>query len=193
MPGSMLARRDVEWLARAVAIILGLIVLLGGAGRAVAASPDEDYPPDAIVNLVDPFVCDATSVSGEIGVVEANSVVNIRVILVEETSGIVRQALPDGDVLGQLSARANADGQLRYTVPIETGRYGSVVVVATGTDSIGNPFTLQTSGELVTCPSDLPSTGNSGSGMILQIAAVVIVAGVILVAAARRRHIRATG
>ena len=81
-----------------------------------------------------------------------------------------KAAAPAGDVLGQLSARADSSGQLSYTVPIETGRYGTVVVFATGSDSLGDPFALQTTGELVACPPDLARTGNSGSGTFLQIA-----------------------
>jgi hypothetical protein len=177
--------------ARLLAVLAGLFAVLLPAIPAGAVAPDdESYPPDAIVNLLDPFGCDPSAVTGEIGAVEAGSTVTLQVILVNEVAGIIRQAAPAGDVLGSTSAAADGNGQLEYTIPIETGRYGSVVVFASGTNTIGDPFTLETGGEVVPCPEgQIPRTG-SDTGRWLQLGFAAVIVGVILVAATRRRKMR---
>jgi hypothetical protein len=177
-------------LARLIAILVGLTVVVLSASPAQAVAPDdESYPPDAIVNLIDPFGCDPEAAMGEIGAVQPGSVVTLQVILVRETAGILRQAAPAGDILGSATFTAGSDGQLVYSIPIEQGRYGSVVVYATGTDSVGNPFALQTAGEIVRCPEQIPRTG-SNTRQWVQVGLAAILVGVILVAATRRRRVR---
>ena len=192
-PGAI-SRSSAGLLARLLAV-LGAVAVLAASGSAAAVSPDDDdeeYPPDAIVNLLDPLNCDPVSISGEIGTVEPGSTVTLQVILTAETTGIVRLAAPVGDVLGEVSGAADEDGQLDYTIPIESNRYGTVVVFASGTDSVGDRFTLSTTAEIVACPEgQLPRTGNSDVGRWLQIAGLVVVVGIVLAAAARRRHLRA--
>jgi LPXTG-motif cell wall-anchored protein len=197
MAGRTFAERAPLHPSRVLAALLGLMVLLAAGGHAGAATPtteaDEDYPPDAIVNLLDPIGCDPVQVSGEIATVEPASTVTIQVILTNETAGLLLQAAPAGDVLGQDTVTADTDGQVDYTIPIETGRYGTAVVYATGTDTVGDPFALSVTVDIVACPpGQLPRTGNSNMTLWLQIAGVVLVAGVILAAAARRRHMRTT-
>jgi hypothetical protein len=177
-------------LARLIAILVGLIAVLSSVSPAHALAPDdESYPPDAIVNLIDPFGCDPAAVTGEIGAVQAGSTVTLQVILVRETAGILRQAAPAGDVLGSATFTAGSDGQVSYSIPIEQGRYGSVVVYATGTNSVGDPFALQTSGTIVSCPEQMPGTGSNTLPWV-QVGLAAIVVGAILVVATRRRRVR---
>jgi len=177
-------------LARLIAILVGLVAVLSSVSPVRAVAPDdESYPPDAIVNLIDPFSCDPKAVMGEIGAVQPASVVTLQVILVRETAGIMRQTTPTGDVLGSATLTAGSDGQLEYSIPIEQGRYGSVVVYATGTNSVGDPFALQTTGTIVTCPEQIPRTG-SNTRQWVQVGLAAIVVGAILVAATRRRRVR---
>jgi hypothetical protein len=177
-------------LARVIAVLVGLTVVILSASPAHAVAPDdESYPPDAIVNLIDPFGCDPEVATGEIGAVQPASAVTLQVILVRETAGIMRQATPAGDVLGSATLTAGSDGQLEYSIPIEQGRYGSVVVYATGTDSVGDPFALQTAGEITRCPEQIPRTGSNTREWV-QVGLAAVVVGAILVAATRRRRVR---
>lgn len=206
---------------RAIASLVGMVVLLVGGGTVGAVSPlndPEEYPPDAIVNLIDPASCDPASISGVIAVVEGASSVTLTVILTDETAettepaGLLRQAPDDeidlqvlppvqsvnpivvaGDLLGSVSGTADGEGALDYTIPIEPDRFGTIAVVANGRDSLGQPFSLRTNTEIFACPpGELPRTGNSGMTTWLQIGAIAVIAGIILAAAARRRHLRTT-
>ena len=205
---------------RAVALLVGVWVLLVGGGTVGAVSPDdpEEYPPDAIVNLIDPAGCDPASISGLIAVVEGASSVTLTVILTDETNdttqpaGLLRQAPDDeidlqvlppvqtvnpiivaGEELGSVSGTADGEGALDYTIPIKPDRFGTIAVVANGRDSLGRPFSLRTNTEIFACPpGELPRTGNSGMTTWLQIGAIAVIAGIILAAAARRRHLRTT-
>ncbi len=106
---------------------------------------------------------------------------------------IVRLVLLGGDtgeeVLSTVTVTAAADGRARYSIPVPPNRFGPVVVRAIGTNTIGQPFFIETSGSLVACPQ-LPKTGSSGLGDWLRGGAALILAGVALVVVAmrRRRH-----
>ena len=76
------------------------------------------------------------------------------------------------------------------SIPVPPNRFGPVVVRATGTNTLGQPFTIETSGTIVACPAALPPTGSSGIGNWLRggTAAVLAGAALVVVAMRRRRH-----
>src|SRR5436190_1315832 len=65
-------------------------------------------------------------------------------------------------MLSTATATAGADGHAVYSLSVPPGRLGPVVVRATGTNTVGQPFAISTSGTLVECPAGLPATGSSG-------------------------------
>lgn len=163
-------------LTRLLVLVAGLIAFVAvPAGVASATADQEEYPPDAIVNLLDPFGCDPASISGEIGAVLAGSTVNLSLTI-------------NGAAASEIAQAAGADGQLEYTLPVPPNRYGPAVVTASGTDSVGDPFTLETSGTITACPAEIPKTGNSGTGTWLTFGAGAVLAGGLMLAMSGRRR-----
>jgi LPXTG-motif cell wall-anchored protein len=162
-------------LARLVALLIGTVAVSLVAAGAASATPDpEDYPPDAIVNLIDPFGCEPPGISGEIGAVQAGSAVTLQLLI-------------NGVVVDTVTATAGADGQAGYTIPVPANQFGPAIVRASGTNSVGEPFDLDSSGTITQCPP-LPRTGNSDTGRWLTIGAGAVLAGGVLVAVASRRR-----
>ena len=67
-------------------------------------------------------------------------------------------------MLATVTATPGADGHAVYSIPVPPNRFGPVVVRATGTNTVGQPFTIETSGTIVACPAAFPPTGSSGIG-----------------------------
>ena len=132
-----------------VGVTVGLSVFIP-VGIVSAVPPDEAYPPAAIVNLLDPFGCAPASITGDIGDVLAGSTVSLELVMA-------------GEVLSTATATADAGGDAEYTIPVPPDRFGPVVVEATGTNTVGAPFAIETAGTIVDCPQALPATGGSGS------------------------------
>ena len=97
-------------------------------------------------------------------------------------------------VLTSVPATAGADGHAIYVIPVPPNSSGAVVVRATGTNTLNQPFTIETAATIEACPAALPATGNSGIGNWLRGGAAAVLAGAVLVVVAmrRRRHL-ATG
>ena len=175
-------------LSRVVALGAALLVPFVPTAAATATPtpppPAEAYPPAAIVNLLDPFVCDATSISGDIGAVLPGSTVTLQLVLI---------AGGTSEVLATATATANAEGHAVYSIAVPPDRFGPVVVTATGTNTVGVPFAIDTSGTLVDCPATLPATGNSGIGTWLRGGTAAVLAGMALVVVAMRRRRHALG
>jgi hypothetical protein len=147
--------------------------------------PAEAYPPAAIVNLLDPFGCAPSAISGDIGAVLPGSVVTLQLVLLSSPSSPLSTA----------TATAAADGHADYSIPVPPNRFGPVVVGATGVNTVSQPFSLETAGRIVDCPPEaaatvLPSTGSSGIGTWLRGGGAAVLAGAVLLVAAvrRRRH-----
>ncbi len=174
-------------LSRVVALGAALLVPFVPATVVTATPtpppPAEAYPPAAIVNLIDPFGCDTSSISGNIGAVLPGSTVTLQ--LLRAGSDVVLTTVP---------ATAGADGHAIYVIPVPPNSSGAVVVRATGTNTLNQPFTIETSATIEACPAALPATGNSGIGNWLRggTAAVLAGAALVVVAMRRRRHL-ATG
>ena len=94
-------------------------------------------------------------------------------------------------MLATVTATPGADGHAVYSIPVPPNRFGPVVIRATGTNTVGQPFAIETSGTIVACPAaPLPATGSSGIGDWLRGGTAAVLAGVALVVVAmrRRRH-----
>ena len=177
-----MSRRDehplkgVGVLARLSAVIVGVLALVLIPLGAAHAQTDEDYPPDAVVNVIDPFGCAPTGISGVIGAVQPGSTLTGTLFI-------------SGVQVYQSSTTAPANGNVRYSVVVPPNTFGPAVVTASGTNTAGQPFTLETAGTIAPCPAELPRTGNSGTGtwMTLGIAAV-LAGGFLVVVSARRRR-----
>lgn len=141
--------------------------------------PAEAYPPAAVVNLLDPFGCDPASITGNIGEVLPGSTVTLE--LLRAGSDVVLTTVP---------ATAGADGHAIYSIPVPPNSSGAVVVRATGTNTLNQPFTIETSATIEACPEALPPTGSSGIGDWMRggTAAVIAGASLVVVAIRRRRH-----
>ena len=96
-------------------------------------------------------------------------------------------------MLTTVTATPGADGHAVYSIPVPPNRFGPVVVRATGTNTVGQPFTIETSGTIVACPAPLPATGSSGIGNWLRGGTAAVVAGVALLIVAMRRRQHALG
>ncbi len=173
------ARRDTSLFGRlmvALAAVLAVVVGLSpsSVGATTETTNPEDYPPKAIVNLLDPFGCEPSAISGEIGEVEAGSDVTLQLLI-------------NGVLVETVVATADAEGQVEYTIPVPSGQYGPAIVRANGTNSIGQPFELDTSGTITRCPT-VPVTGSSATGPISTVAAGVLLLGVMLATLAARRR-----
>jgi len=168
-------RRNLGAVVRALAVLAGVFALVMPGGVASASPDQEEYPPEAIVNLLDPFGCAPASISGEIGAVLAGSTVSLSLTI-------------NGAAASQVAPAAGADGQLEYTLPVPPNRFGPAVVSAAGTNSVGDPFTLDTAGTITACPATIPKTGNSGTGMWLTLGAGAVLAGGVLLAVSSRRR-----
>ena len=172
-------------LARRLRALLGLVAAVVVLAAPAAASaqtptpPGEAYPPAAVVNLLDPFGCAPSAISGNIGEVQIGSTVTLQLFRADGS-----------EVLATVTTTPGADGHALYSIPVPPNRFGPVVIRATGTNTVGQPFTIETSGTIVACPASLPSTGSSGIGGLLRGGAAAVVAGVVLVVAVtrRRRH-----
>src|SRR4051812_21908196 len=105
-----------------VGAALGLSVLIP-VGIGSAAPPDEAYPPAAVVNLLDPFLCAPDHIAGAVGEVLVGSTVTL-----ELTMG--------GEVLSTATATADANGRADYTIPVPPDRFGPVVVSASGINTV---------------------------------------------------------
>ena len=174
-------------LARLLAVMAGLLlVVIAPSGPAAAQDPGvpdpENYPPNAVVNLLDPFGCAPASISGEIGAVFPGSTVDLELLI-------------NGVSANTITATAAADGFVEYTIPVPPNTYGPAIVRADGTlwlqeiDQAGDPFSLDTSGAITACPTDLPKTGGSNTGTWVTIGLAALLAGGLLVAVStRRRH-----
>jgi len=169
-------------------VALGAALLVPFAPAAVTTAqtvpppPAEAYPPAAIINLLDPFGCDASSISGNIGAVLPGSTVTLQ--LLRAGSDVVLTSVP---------ATAGADGHAIYVIAVPPNSSGAVVIRATGTNTLNQPFRIETSATIEACPA-LPTTGSSGIGNWLRGGAAAVLAGAaLLVVAMRRRHHAVTG
>ena len=169
-------------LSRVVALAAALLVPFVPAAVTSAQTvppPAESYPPAAIANLLDPFGCDPSSISGNIGAVLPGSTVTLQ--LLRAGSDVVLTSVP---------ATAGADGHAIYVIQVPPNSSGAVVIRATGTNTLNQPFRIETSATIEACPKALPVTGNSGIGDWLRggTAAVLAGAALVVVAMRRRRH-----
>ncbi len=96
-------------------------------------------------------------------------------------------------VLATVPATAGADGHAIYAIPVPPNSSGAVVVRATGTNTLSQPFTIETSATIEACPAALPATGNSGIGNWLRGGTAAVLAGAALVVVAMRRRRHALG
>lgn len=168
-------RRRSGLLGRLVVALAAFVMVAVGPSAVSAQSGGEAYPPKAIVNLLDPFGCDPAAISGEIGAVQAGSTVTLQLLI-------------NGVVVATITPTAAADGQVEYTIPVPPNRYGAAIVRASGTNTIGDPFNLDTSGTITACPVVIPKTGNSAMGLWLTLGAGAVLAGGVLVAASSRKR-----
>jgi len=172
-----------RWLSRVLALGVGLLVPFRPAAatsaQTVPPATPEAYPPKAVVNLLDPFGCDASSISGNIGEVLPGSTVTLQ--LLRAGSDVV---------LTSVLVTAGADGHAIYTIAVPPNSSGAVVIRATGTNTVNQPFGIETSATIEACPPALPPTGSSGVGDWLRggTAAVLAGAAMVVVAMRRRRH-----
>src|SRR4051812_32694455 len=101
-----------------VGVLLGLLALLPAAVAVAApAPPAEAYPPAAIVNLIDPFGCAPSAITGDIGAVLAASTVTLQLVLLSSPSA----------PLSSTNAIAGADGHAQYSIVVPPNRFGAVV------------------------------------------------------------------
>ena len=121
-------------LSAAIMAVLALILIPMGA-----AGAQEAYPPDAIVNLIDPFGCAPTGISGGIGKVQPGSTLTGTLSI-------------SGVQVDQSTATVPASGNARYSVVVPPNTFGPAVVTASGTNTAGQPFTLETTGTIAPCP-----------------------------------------
>jgi LPXTG-motif cell wall-anchored protein len=170
-----LSRRIAQLFALLLGAIAVSVMTAGAAGAQTDTTNAEDYPPDAIVNLIDPFGCEPPGISGEIGAVQAGSTVTLQLLI-------------NGTVVNTVTATADASGQATYSIPVPPNQYGPAIVRASGTNSIGQGFTLDTSGTISKCPGPLPRTGNSDLRLWLTLGGAAVLAGGVLVAVASRRR-----
>ena len=172
-------------ISRIVAFGAAMLVLLVPAAGVAAAptppgSPGEAYPPAAVLNVIDPFICGVSAIHGAIGEVQPGSAVTVE----------LRRA-GSGTVLASETVTAGADGRAIYTIAVPPNSSGDVVIDATGTNTAGQPFDISTSSTIAACPAGLPATGASGIGTWLRGGALAVGAGVAaLVVAMRRRRPR---
>ena len=159
-------------LSAAIMAVLALILIPMGA-----AGAQEAYPPDAIVNIIDPFTCSPGAISGGIGRVQPGSTLTGTLTI-------------SGVQVSQSTATAPASGNVRYSVVVPPNTFGPAVVTASGTNTIGQPFTLQTTGSIVPCPAALPQTGNSDTRTWITLGVAALLAGgfLVVVSARRRQH-----
>lgn len=177
-------------LSRLLAAIAAMALLLIAPAVASAQDPDvpdpENYPPNAVVNLLDPFGCDPTGISGEIGAVFPGSTITLELLI-------------NGASANAITVTAGADGFVEYTIPVPPNQYGPAIIRATGTlwleeiDEPGDPFTLDTTGTITACPEDLAKTGSSNTDTWVTIGLVALLAGGLLVAISTRRRQKSAG
>jgi hypothetical protein len=175
-----------RWLSRVLALGVGLLVPFVPAAVTSAQTvppTSEAYPPKTVVNLLDPFGCDASSISGNIGEVLPGSTVTLQ--LLRAGSDVV---------LTSVLVTAGADGHAIYTIAVPPNSSGAVVIRATGTNTVNRPFGIETSATIEACPKALPVTGNSGMGDWLRGGTAAVLAGAAMVVVAmRRRRVSAAG
>ena len=179
-------RRSISRLVAFGAALLVPLVPAAGitAAQTPPAPPAEAYPPAAVSNVIDPFICGTTTLNGVIGAVQAGSTVTVELMRAS------------GPVLATQTVTARADGLAIYSIPVPPNSSGDIVIRATGTYTTGQPFTIETSGFVPACPAGvdtgdgaLPATGSSGIDNWLRGGALAVGAGVVaLVVAMRRRR-----
>lgn len=178
---------QVGLLSRLLALVVGVALMVLAPSAASAQEPDapdsENYPPNAVVNLLDPFGCEPASISGEIGAVFPGSTITLELLI-------------NGASANTISVTAGDDGTTDYTIPVPPGQYGPAIVRATGTlwlqeiNEPGDPFSLDTAGTITECPPDLPKTGGSSAGTWVTIGLAAVLAGGLLVVMSTRRRQR---
>ena len=173
-------------MSRVLALGMGLFVALVPSASVVGTTPppDEEYPPADVINLLDPFGCAPETISGDIGEVLVGSTVRLELILLGGTGG--------EELLAEVTVTPGPDGHAVYSIPVPPDRFGPVVVRATGTNTVNEPFVIETTGTIVDCPA-LPPTGSSGIGNWLRGGAALVLAGVAMLVMAMRRRRHAFG
>jgi len=162
-------------LAAAIMAVLAMMAIPIGA-----AGAQEAYPPAAIINQIDPFGCAPTGISGGIGTVQPGSTLTGTLTI-------------SGVQVFQSSAIVPASGNARYSVVVPPNTFGPAVVTASGTNTAGQPFTLETTGTIAPCPPALPQTGGSGAQTWVTLGVGAVLAGGFLIAVSARRRRFATG
>lgn len=165
--------------------ILGLALLMvaGFASSAHATTSEDDdeaYPPRIVIIELDPLACDATKITGEVEFLLPGS--EITVTLDAAASGWKALA-----PLATTTATANEDGEAFFTLTVPAGTYGTFTVTASGLDTNGDEVTVSGTVTLVKC-QPLPETGSSSTGNFLNIGAVALMGGLMLVVATMRRR-----
>jgi len=172
---------EVGTYARLTAAIMAVVAIILIPIGAAGATPDpEAYPPDAITNLIDPFGCAPTGISGVIGSVQPGSTLTGTLFI-------------SGVQVYQSSTTAPASGNVGYSVVVPPNTFGPAVVTASGTNTAGQPFTLETTGTIAPCPEELPQTGGSGTGRWITLGVAAVLAGGFLVVVSTRRRRETTG
>ena len=170
-----------HWPSRVLMVGAGLFAAVFSSFLPAAAQTGEGYPPAAVVNLLDPFGCAPSSITGDIGAVLPGSTVTLQLIP-------VGSAAVEGQQTVTVTATAGADGHADYTIPVPPNRFGPVIVRASGTNTLNQPFTIENSGTVVDCPARLATTGSSGLGIWLRVGAALVLAGLALVVVTMRRR-----
>jgi hypothetical protein len=172
-------RRSLSRVRARGAAMLVPFVSAGVVAAQTLQPPSEAYRPAAVVNLLDPFGCAPASISGNVGEVQVGSTVTLQLM----------RADGSGEVLTTVTATPGVDGHAHYSIPVPLNRFGPVIIRATGTTTVGQPFAIETSGTIVACPENLPATGSSGIGSWLRGGTAAVLAGAAMVVVAmRRRH-----
>ena len=142
---ALVNRRSISRLVAFGAALLVPLVPAAGitAAQTPPAPPAEAYPPAAVSNVIDPFICGTTTLNGVIGEVQAGSTVTVELMRAS------------GPVLATQTVTARADGLAIYSIPVPPNSSGDIVIRATGTNTTGQPFTIETSGFVPACPTAL--------------------------------------
>ena len=163
-------------LALGVGLLVPFVPAAASSAQTTTTTPSaEAYPPAAVANLLDPFGCAPTSISGDVGAVLPGSTVTLQLLIFNSPE----------EELATVTVTPGADGHAVYSIPVPPDRFGPVVIRATGVNTLGQPFTIETSGTIVDCPPALATTGASGIGNWLRGGTALVLAGAALLV---RRH-----
>lgn len=160
--------------------VVSLMLLIGTVSGTAAHAQNEAYPPSIVILELDPLACDATAITGEVEFLKPGSEATITL----DAAASGWKALAP---IASTTVTANAKGEAFFTLTVAPGTYGTFTVTATGLDTNGDPVTVTGSVTLVKC-LPLPDTGSNSTGMFLNIGAVALMAGLMLVVATTRRR-----